>query len=122
MSDYTKQRISQVNHGETVEFEGQLLCEDRYEYWVRVQRDEEECFVAHQQIWQTRGGNLVAVITKGPENGSGHQDTKIKVVEVAGDEPSIDERCAVMELFDWRDRARVMVRRQLKWKLVRKVD
>ena len=115
MSEYEKQRISQAEHGPTVEFEGKLLCETQYHIGSQIGGIE-----ISNEIWETRAGNLVAVLTKTPDDESLHEVTQIAVVEVAGDEPSIDERCAVMEHFEWRKQARSMVRK-IKWKLVRKV-
>ena len=100
--EYEPVKISQTR-GPRLEFEGKLLCED-------------DSGPVSLEIWQTRGGAYVAV-TEAPMRGD-QMDTRATVVE-PGEEQAM--RLAVMDAFDWENRARSMVRKQLKWQLVQEV-
>ncbi|GAB7551590.1 hypothetical protein NRB_10880 [Novosphingobium sp. 11B] len=69
-------------------------------------------FDIRMEVYQTEGGAYVAVTTTDVE-------TRAVVIEPAD---PMDMQCAVMEPFDWHDRAKTMLGDQLKWKFVRTVD
>lgn len=78
------------------------------------------------EIYQTEGGALIAVREGEKEDGDGYTDAL--VVEPVAPSPTDEEgqppfvmRDAVMSFLDWHDRARSMVRKQLKWSILRRV-
>lgn len=97
-------------------FDGKLIAECEWEFvsgWMRF------------QIWQTVGGALIAVREGGPDDDT-TEYTDALVVEPVALAPDDDEgqppfvmRDAVMTFFDFHDRARSMVRKGLKWSLLR---
>lgn len=94
--------------GPTLRFRGSMLAEQGWtapNHGMRI------------ELWQTEGGALVAV-TEG-EYTIDEIDRRALVVEPVEDEQAM--RFAVMDFFDWENRARSMVRKQLKWRLVREV-
>lgn len=114
--DYEKIRIVQ-SRGPTIEAEAALLASDSFE----VRRDGTSMTL---EVWQTRGDALIAV-TRGEAMQGGEvrdivEAKVVKPVECVG----IPDAAAlklmhmkVMDHFDWSDRARSMVRKELKWDL-----
>ena len=139
--EYRKIEIKQ-SRGPRIEFEGVLLASDTFE----VRRDGTALTM---EIWETRGGALVAV-TRGEAIQGGEARDIIETSVVEPTRPrsdgsqgsaSIDRdgatialreghelvgqqamRFAVLDHFDWSDYARSMVRRQLKWSLKMRVE
>ena len=119
--EYDKIRIVQ-SRGPTIEAEARLLASDTFE----VRRDGTAMTL---EVWETQGGALIAV-TRGEvmQGGEVRDIVEATVVGPIGDPLSIDEldhqtmRFAVMGAFDWSDRARSMVRKQLKWSLKQVVE
>ena len=91
------------DRGPTLKFTGLLIAKTEF--------DMRSGGAMRYEIWETAGNALIAVSET-------NRETRAVVVE-PGDE--FDMRCAVMDFFDWENRARSMVRDQLKWKLVREV-
>ena len=143
MDDYQPVTIKQ-NRGPMLEFEGRLLASDTFE----VRRDGTKLTM---EIWETRGGALIAV-TRGEamQGGEVRDIVEAKVVERArfpltlGSQDRVEVRYgsdglyingelvtetvnrqamhfAVLDHFDWSDRARSMVRKTLKWSLKMRV-
>lgn len=78
------------------------------------------------EIWETEGGALIAVREGEKEDGEGYTDALVvdPVAPAPTDEagmPPFAMRDAVLTFFDWHDRARSMVRKGLKWSLLRRV-
>ena len=78
------------------------------------------------EIWQTKGGALIAV--REGDDGEGNGYTDALVVEPVDPSPTDEEgqppfamRDAVLSWLDYHDRARSMVRKQLRWSLLRRV-
>jgi len=75
------------------------------------------------EIWETAGGAYIAYSSSLPaERQDGLEDVRCTVVEPG--EHGGDQRAmqfAVMDHFEWTQRAKDMVRKQLKWKLAREV-
>ena len=136
MDDYTKQRIVQ-SRGPAIEFAGRLIASDEFE----VRRDNS---TMRLEIYETQGGALIAV-TRGEAMQGGEvrdivaaevvppMEGLTRMVPKAGDIPTFNYeradvgvtdamRFAVMDFFDWSDRARSMVRKQLKWSLKMTVE
>ncbi|AOR80752.1 hypothetical protein QUC32_28415 (plasmid) [Novosphingobium resinovorum] len=90
--------------GRTVKFTGTVIAKGEF--------PTRQGFEIRMEVHQTEGGAYVAVTTTDAE-------TRAVVIEPA--DPK-DMQCAVMEAFDWHDRAKTMPRDQLKWKFVRTVD
>lgn len=115
--EYELEEIKQTR-GPMLKFEGKLLCED-------------QGGPVHMEVWQTRGGALIAVTSAEMHRGPSGLDVRATVVEPgemadALTEPAWEReqqrmRLAVMEAFNWDNRARSMVRKQLKWQLVQEV-
>lgn len=91
------------DRGPTLKFSGRLIAKTEF--------DMRSGGAMRYEIWETAGGALIAVSKT-------NRETRAVVVE-PGDE--FEMRCAVMSFLDWENRARSMVRDQLKWKLVREV-
>lgn len=94
--------------GPLVEFTGRLLCSTE--------------FVAHRkdirmtlELYETRGGALVAVNASNLADESGQEDERCVVVPPTADVQAM--RFAVMDAFEWNTEAKKMVRKQLGWDL-----
>ncbi len=110
--EYEEQRIVQ-SRGPTIEFEGRLIASDEFD----VRRDNTRMRI---EVWETRGGALVAVTRGEVWQGDAARPIVGAAVAEPGDEQAM--RFAVMDQFDWSDRARSMVRKQLKWSLKLRVE
>lgn len=114
MDDFTEQRMVQ-SRGPTIEFEGRLIASDSFN--LKSGHPSKMTM----EIWETRGGALIA-LTRSESLDDDPQWRPITIATVV--EPGPDEserRFAIMDAFDWEDRARSMVRKQLKWRLVHHV-
>lgn len=124
--DYEKIRIVQ-SRGPTIEADAALLASDEFD----VRRDNSRMRL---EIWQTQGGALIAV-TRGEamQGGEVREIVEATVVPpvLVDDGLMLDGskvvetqamHFAVMSAFDWSDRARSMIRKQLKWMLVQRVE
>ena len=100
-NEYEPIQIKQTR-GPTLRFDGRLLAENTGG-------------PVELEIYETRGGALVAV-SEGEMRGG--IDTRACVVEPCDDEQAM--RLAVMEFFDFDNRARTMARK-LGWRLVREI-
>lgn len=98
-----KQTTIRQRRGPAIRFTGAVIAKTEFDL-----RDGREMRL---ELWQTEGGALVAVSTT-------DQEVRADVVE-PGEEMAM--RFAVMDAFDWHDRARTMVKDQLAWKLVRSI-
>lgn len=98
-----QQKSIRQRRGPAIKFTGALIAKTEFE--MKTGYD------MRMEVWQTEGGALIAVSETDME-------TRAAVIE-PGDE--MDMRCAVMDAFDWAERARSMLRDQLKWKFVREV-
>ena len=94
--------------GPTIEFHGRLLAETK---WVTTGRDPLDCAM---EIWETRAGALIAVFASIPVDRDGFECVQVKVVEPSEDAQAM--RLAVMEHFEFDNRARSMARK-LGWDL-----
>ena len=94
--------------GPRIEFVGRLLARDD---WNTSGRDPMN---VEFDIWETRGGALVAVSVSEPIERDGVEVVKVEVVERQDDAQAM--RLAVMDFFDWHNRARSMARK-LGWDL-----
>lgn len=91
------------DRGPTLKFSGLLIAKTEF--------DMRSGGAMRYEIWETAGNALIAVSKT-------NRETRAVVVEPGYE---FDMRCAVMDFFDWENRARSMVRDQLKWRLVREV-
>lgn len=98
-----KQTSIRQRRGPTLKFTGRLIATA-----VFASRDGSEMRL---ELYKTQAGALIPVTI-------GVLETRATVVE-PGEEMAM--RCAVMDAFDWHDRARTMIKDQLGWKLVREV-
>lgn len=110
--EYTRQRFTQ-DRGPTLQFAGRLLASATYEAGGR------EAFGITIEVWETAGGALIGVNKTKPLDREGFEAVRAVVIEPGGDEQA--GHFAIMDLFEWHDRARSMVRKTLKWSLTRKV-
>jgi len=71
------------------------------------------------EIWETAGGAYIACSSSLPaERDDGVEDVRCSVVEPGDfDGNQAAMQFAVMDHFEWTQRAKDMVRKQLKWKL-----
>lgn len=98
--------------GPTIDFVGEMLADDTF------QTGGSDPLEVVFEIWGTKGGALIAVSSSYPVNRRGHEVTNATVVEPQEDKQAM--HFAVLDHFDWHDRARSMAR-GLKWKTRRKV-
>lgn len=106
--EFTKQRIAQ-RRGPTLSFQGKLLCSTEWQ----ARGDPVTVFL---ELWETPEGNWIAVSAFEREGDDGRRDTAHAVViERSDDEQAM--RFAAMDAWEWQDRARSMVKSQLKWNL-----
>lgn len=98
--------------GPVLQFRGRLLADTTFETrrGTPLRIDLE--------IWETEAASLVAMSASTPAGGQGREDVRATVVERQVDEQAM--HFAVMDHFDWADRARSMVRK-LGWSLRRDV-
>lgn len=100
--------------GPTLRFRGELIADTQFQSRVGDEMSLE--------IWETEAGAFVAV-SRG-EMADGKPDVRAEVVEPSSvaslpvSRRSLAMRLAVMDFFRWSDRARSMVKDQLKWKLL----
>lgn len=112
MTEYAKETIKQTR-GPRIEFGGRLLCED-------------DSGPVHMEVWETKGGALVAVTSANMHDGRDGLDVRAKVVNrgwcstVNAEMDQQIMRFAVMDHFNWDNRARSMVKK-IGWKLVQEV-
>lgn len=111
MDDYQPVEIKQ-NRGPMLEFEGRLLCATSFPVHAKGMTIDLE-------LWETRGGSMVAASFSTPDNGEARTLGEARVIGPGPDEQA--RRFAAMDQFEWNDRARSMVRKQLKWKLSRTI-
>lgn len=112
MSEFEPINIKQTR-GETIETTAMLLGETEFSMRGRVPRQ------ARLEVWQTRGGALVAVSEFRPETEGGFDDVRAVVVEPRDDAQEM--RFEVMRFFEWDNRARSMAR-DMGWDLTRRVE
>lgn len=110
---YEKQRITQ-SRGPAVEFEGRLIASDSFE--TRSGHPSRMIM----EVWETQGGALIAVTRGEAVQGGEAREIVAATVVRSGEEQAM--HFAVMSAFDWEDRARSMVRKQLKWSLKMRVE
>ena len=100
--------------GPNVEFTGKLLAQGRYETGGR------DPLSVQMEVWQTQGGAYVAMRCANPSSRDGIKVTEVAVVPAQAD--ALAMRCAVMDLFDWNNRARAMMRKAQDWSFKLEVD
>lgn len=100
--------------GPTTEFTGRLLIEDEYQSKGR------DPISAHMQIWETKGGALVAIDETQRLDGVSTPRLAVAVCPPTGDDAQ-EQRFDVMEHFGWSSRARSMARK-LGWSLRTEVE
>jgi len=97
------------NRGPTIEFQGVELASEEHETKGR------DAMRISMEIYRTRGGAMVAVSSMIPIDREGFEDVRATVVEPSEDEQAM--RFAVMDAFNWDQRARKMVTKKLGWSL-----
>jgi hypothetical protein len=103
------ERVEIVQHrGPTIEFSGRLLASDEF-----VTRGDDPMRI-EMEIWESAAGALVAVRSSEPAEREGIEIVWATVIEPGPDPLAM--HCAVMDAFDWQDRARSMARK-LGWSL-----
>lgn len=110
--EYEMVEIAQ-DRGPVVEFTGRLLAETSFE----TKRGQPLTMTL--EIWETQGGALVAVSASTLPGESGREDARVTVVPPQDDVQAM--RFAVMEHFQYENRARSMVRK-LGWSLRQEVE
>lgn len=108
--DWDRISIAQMR-GPTVEATARLLAETSF----TEKRNGLEMLL---EIYETRSGALIAVTSSTLPGGEGKEDARVAVVEPSDDPLAM--RLAVMDHFNWENRARAMVRK-LGWSLVQEV-
>ena len=109
--EYERVDITQAR-GPRLKFEGKMIARTDFQ-----SRGHDPMRIAYE-IWETRGGALIAVSNASPADREGFENTEALVVK-----PEVEQtmQFIVMDFFQWHDRARAMVRKQLKWKLTQQI-
>jgi hypothetical protein len=94
--------------GPRLEFTGRLLAEEQ---WTGRGHD---AIRAHIEIWETKGGALVA--TDETVRVGSHEEPRLRAAVVEPGDDSQAMRFAVMDFFDWSNRARNLAKK-LGWSL-----
>lgn len=102
-----------VSRGARLEFTGQLLACDTFITKAELPLEIEMC------VYQSAGGALIGVSSAMPAHQEGHETINAVVVEPSDDVQAM--RFAIMDLFNWDQRARSMVTKKLGWSLRREV-
>lgn len=110
--EYERVEIVQAS-GPTIEFSGRLLAENGY-----TTRGPQPLEI-RLEIWESLAGALVAVSSSTLPGNEGREDCRVTVVEPSEDAQAM--RFAIMDAFEWRDRARSMARK-LGWNLKVEVE
>lgn len=108
--EYERVEIEQ-DRGPVVEFNGRLLAENKFTTHERLEMALE--------IWETQGGALVAVSASTLPGQPDSEDARVTVVPPQDDVQAM--RFAVMQAFNWENRARTMARK-LGWSLRTEVE
>lgn len=111
-ADYERVEFKQ-HRGPTIEFTGRRIAQHEFET-----RGRDPMLVSFE-IYETAGGALVAVKETEPADRAGHAVVTATVVERHDDAQAM--RFAVMDAFDWHDRARNMAKK-LGWSLKVEVE
>lgn len=104
--------VIKQNRGRALRFKGTLLCSTEFETGGR------DPMRIGMELWETQAGAWVAVSRSEPAQREGFADTRVVVIE-KGNEMAMQD--AAMELWEWSNRARSMVRDGLRWRLDRTV-
>lgn len=108
------ERVEVMPHrGPKIEFTGRMICETEF-----VIPSADPLRVAFE-VWETRAGAMVAVVTTWPDQREGFENVKALVVQPQDDVLAM--RLEVMDFLEWHDRARSMVRKA-GWDLRLEVD
>lgn len=99
--------------GPTLEFTGRLIGSQSFATHGR------EPMQVEFEIWETRAGAMVAVRSTTPTDREGLELVRAAVIEPGEDQ--MPRRLAVMEHFDWSDRARTMAKK-LGWSFRQEVE
>lgn len=74
------------------------------------------------ELWRTVGGAIIAVREGFDDDGEGYLDALVvEPTEAWESEPPFAMVDQIMSVYHWHVRARTMVRKQLKWSLLRRV-
>ena len=111
-SDWERVEIVQ-QRGPTIGFNGKLLGETSFT--TNGNRPMKVDF----EIWETKGGALIAVSATEPVDGEGLEIANVTVVEP--EEDALAMRCKAMSHFDYHDRARNMARK-MGWSISMEVE
>lgn len=112
-AEFERVEINQ-SRGPKLEFSGELLCDHEFETKGR------DPLRVSMEVWQTKGGALVAVTYSAPADRQGHENCSATIVEPQDDAQAM--RFAVMDHFGWDLSARSMVVKKLKWTLRQDVE
>lgn len=112
-ADYDEPHAIKQSRGPTIEFAGKLLASDEF---TTKGRDPMKIRL---EIWETRGGALIAASYSEPADREGFEDARAEVVEPSENAQAM--RFAVMGFFGWDNRARSMARK-LGWSLRMEVE
>ena len=95
------------DRGPTIEFHGKLLGSAEF--------DTRKGGRVEMELWQTRGGGIVGIITHGDH-------VSAKAFDLGDYQGEMALRFAVMDFFAWDVRARSMVTKKLGWSLRKDVE
>lgn len=112
LDEFERVEIKQAR-GPTYEFTGRLLCDSEFE------TRGPDALRIEMEVWETEGGAYVAASCSTPVGG-GNEEWRAVVIPPTDEIQSM--RFAVLEFFNWDQRARSMCTKQLKWSLRQEVE
>ena len=106
------------SHSVPVRFKGRIIADTQWDTrdgcWMRF------------TVWETRAGAYIAAIDGDVPGKPDQVHCTVTVVEPiideAGERNEIAMQIAVLDAFEWHDRAKAMLKRELSWSPVREVD
>lgn len=111
MTEYQNKTLK-PSMGAPVRFTGRIIAATQ---WTT----KEACWMRYT-VWETRGGAYIAQISGDVPNKPDQVHCTVGVVEpilvnAAGERDDLAMQIAVLDFFDWHDRAKQMLKKQLKW-------
>lgn len=112
MTEEMKPKTLKPSRGVPVRFIGRIIAETEWDTrdgcWMRF------------TVWETRGGAYIAQISGDVPSKPDQVHCSVGVVEPIivnsdGDRDETAMQIAVLEAFDWHDRAKAMLKRELGW-------
>ena len=107
-------RLLKCTHSPNVRFAGRLIAGEAFETRGR------DAYSIEMQVWESEGGAWIAFFSSEPLDFDGVRVARSFVSRPGSDDAQ--RQIDVLAFFDWQDRARTMLRKQLGWKFTVDVE